>query len=98
MVLKWSILNVNVDRIISPRHGVQGVAVLWSAVCALGNRRWLHSELAVINKMQGDCMQLRVHNNIQLIKVTTLDSRVLKHDSICNLYNPELTAYPPQQQ
>ena len=96
--MKWSILNVNVDKIISPCHGVQGVAVLWSAVCALGNRRWLHSELAVINKMQGDCMQLRVHNNIQLIKVTTLDSRVLKHDSICNLYNPELTAYPPQQQ
>ena len=76
VVLQWSILNVNVDKIISPCHGVQGVAVLWSAVC-LGNRRWLHSELAVINKMQGDCMQHSVHNNIQLIKVTTLDSRVL---------------------
>ena len=78
MILKWSILNMNVDKTISPCHGAQGVAVLWSAVCALGNRRWLlHSELAVINKMQGDCMQHSVHNNIQLIKVTTLlDSRV----------------------
>ena len=52
-----------VDDIISTCHRmsghyVQGVAGSWSNVCALGNKRQTlgQPELAVINKMQGNCM------------------------------------------
>ena len=76
VVLKWSILNVNVDRIISPRHGVQGVAVLWSAVCwetdAGCTQSWQSS-----TKCKVTACSTRYTTTFQLIKVTTLDSRVL---------------------